>query len=395
MKHVHFTALFVLTIQVLNAQNIQSEKVEVQLLQMPRVLTEANDRTFSVKVNSPYSLTAEDIIAQSKVDHQKALDNYDNKVLESEREYQQKLKDYDLEVVKANQKFEKENEAFKNLSLLERLAIADKGGQPKLVTPAKPQYYKPYPPVYQQPNLDNYIIVDNNVLASQINVDGFKRGNPILDITIDIEATKFQDNAGQTFANQPTKLVVKYHNTEEVNTTFFTDFEFVASVPSNNINKPLEEKNYLKKVMAFLNGYLNDMYGYTEIKKQVEVEFVKNKGDYDDLEKAHIYVTTNLKKWQASSNPEDNKVASTNMQKGIDIWQQVLSKVEYKNSKAVYNAKIARYLYFNLIRLNMLFGNKAEAEKYLNQLQENLVYIKLSGSEEKELDVLEKAIYKK
>jgi hypothetical protein len=83
------------------------------------------------------------------------------------------------------------------------------------------------------------------------------------------------------------------------------------------------------------------------------------------------------------------------MQKGIDIWTSTLEKVEYKNSKADLNGKIAGFIYFNLIRLNLALNKKADAEKYLNQLQENLVYIKLSSDDERELKTIESSIYSK
>jgi hypothetical protein len=127
-------------------------------------------------------------------------------------------------------------------------------------------------------------------------------------------------------------------------------------------------------VMAFINQYLNEMYGYRATTKQVKILSVKNKGEYDDLERAHIYVTTNLKKLQADPDPTMNEIAFTNMQKGIDIWLQTLTKV---------------------MRVNLVLDKKKEAEKYLNQLQENLVDIKLSNEEERELNEVEKTIYKK
>ena len=88
------------------------------------------------------------------------------------------------------------------------------------------------------------------------------------------------------------------------------------------------------------------------------------------------------------------EVALNNMQKGIDIWNESLKRINYKDPKAEYNSKIARMIYFNLIRTNLALSKKEEAEKYLNQLQDNLVYIKLDYSEKIELDRLEKEIYK-
>ncbi len=387
--------LFVTFCINVNGQNINSDNIEIQLVQQPKTSFPPNARNYKVTVTSPYNLTKEDIIRQSKADHQKALDNYDKLVVESKKEHQQKLKDHAEEEKKAREKYDVEIAEFKKRTLLERLAMTDQGKDPKLILPAKPEYYKPSPPLYSEPNLNDYIIVDNAVLASQVSIAGLQRGGNYLDISIDIKATNFQDNAGQTYVNQPTKIIVKAEGVEKSNASFFNDFEFVSSSPTNNINRPLEEKKYLTKVMAFINQYLNEMYGYQAVKKTVKILSVKNKGSYDDLEKANIYVTTNLKKLQPDPDPDVNTIAFTNMQKGIDIWLQTLQKIEYKNSKADFNAKIAKFIFFNLMRINVALDRKTEAEKYLNQLQENLVDINLNNEEERDLNELEKLIYKK
>lgn len=388
-------ALIMVSTITLTAQNISSENVDFQILKAPKNTIEPANRLLKVTVTSPYNVTADDVIAKSKADHQAALDNYKNVVANSEKEFQEKLKDYDKDVISAKEKFELESAEFKKLSLLERMSMTDQGKNPRLVTPTKPVYYKPAPPVYQEPNLNNYIIVDNNVLSSQIKIDGFTKEGNYLDVAIDIQDVQFQDNAGQTFANQPTTLVVKENGVEKMNTKFFQEFKLISSSPSNNINKPLEEKNHLTKVVAFLNQYLNDNYGYQSMKKTVKLDKVKNKGQYDDLEKAHIYVTTNLKKLQPSE-PERSAAAMVSMQKGIDIWTETLKKVEFnKDSKSDFNSKIGEYIYFNLIRLNLALGNKKDAEKYLNEMQENLIGIKLSYDEQNELKALESEIYKK
>lgn len=379
----------------LSAQSISSENIEFLILKQPKEVIELANRQLKVTVTSPYNVTAEDVIAKSKADHQNDLSNYSTVLANSEKEFQQKLKDYDAEVVKAKEKFELESAEFKKLSLLERLTMTEQGKNPKLVNPTKPVYYKPQPPVYREPNLNDHIIVNNNVLSSQINVEGFTKEGNYLDVAVDIQPVHFQDNAGQTFANQPTTLVVKLNGVEKINTKFFQEYKFVSSSPTNNINKALEEKNHLNKVVAFLNQYLNDTYGFQSVKRTVKLDQVKNKGKYDDLEKAHIYVTTNLRKLQPSE-PERSAAAMMNMQKGIDIWLETLKKVDYsKGSKSDFNAKIGEFIYFNLIRLNLAMNKKAEAEKYLNEFQENLISVKLSYDEENELKRLENEIYKK
>lgn len=392
LTKLFLSSLILIAVSSVNAQSVSAEMVDFQMLKAPKFPIDASSRQFKVTVTSPYSLKTEDVIAQSKVDFQNSLKNYNQTVADSETDFKQKLVDYDVELAKAKEKFELESAEFKKLSLLERLSMTDQGKNPRLVNPSKPVYYKPQPPVYRDPNLNDYIIVDNNVLASQVAISGFTRDGGYIDINLDIQKLNFQDNAGQTFANQPTKLVVKVNGVEKINNIFFKDFAFISSAPTNNINKPLEEKNHLNKVMAFINQYLNDNFGYQSIKSSVKIQSVKNKGKFDDLERADIYVTTNLRKLNPQS-PEMTAAAMTGMQKGIDIWKETLTKVDYKDKKADFNNKIAEFMYFNLIRLHLALGKRTEAEKFLNEFQENQIYMKLSYDDENELKRLETSIY--
>lgn len=387
--------VLIFSMSKLNAQSISSENVEYEMLKSPKIFIEEPQRTFKVTVTSPYNITSEDIIEQSKLDFQNTLKNYDKVVKNSEIEYQQKLKDYDADVAKAKEKFELESAEFKKLSMLERMAITEQGKNPKLVTPARPEYYKPTKPIYYEPNLNDYIIINNNVLATQINIDGFNRDGNYVEVLLDIQKLNFQDNAGQTFANQPTKLVVYVNGIEKINSTFFKEYKFVSSSPSNNINKPLAEKNFLNDVVKFINSYLNENLGYQSVKSIIPILSVKNKnGKYDDLEKADIFIKTNLRKLNPQ-NPEMTNSAMVNIQKVMTTWKESLTKVDFKDKKADYNAKIAEFLYFNLIRLNLALNNKAEAEKFLNEMQENMIYMNLSSEDQNALKKIENEIYKK
>lgn len=395
---VSFLLTSVITLFIFNigfSQSINGEQVPFQVLKEPKISVEESNRKFKVTVTSPYNLTSDDIIAKSKTDFQDELRNFDKTVAKSEAEYQQKLKDHDAEVAAAKAKYELESAEFKKMSMLERLTMTEQGKNPKLVTPTKPQYYPPSKPVYREPNLNDYIIVNNSVLATQINIDGFSREGNYLDVFLDIQKLNFQDNNGQTYANQPTKLIVKVNGSEKINTSFFQEYKMVSSSPSNNINKPLTEKNFLNEVITTVNKYLNENFGYQSLSKSVTLLSVKNKnGKYDDLEKANIYITTNLRKLNPQ-NIEMSKAALAGMQKGTDIWVNTLQKIDYKDKKADFNAKIAEMVYFNLIRLNSAMGNKKEAEKWLNEMQENMIYMDLSYDDKNALKNIETEIYKK
>ena len=65
-----FTISFLITLNsfTLVAQNISSTLIEYEALKSPIFTTEESARTYKVAVTSPYNLTSEDVIAQSKVD---------------------------------------------------------------------------------------------------------------------------------------------------------------------------------------------------------------------------------------------------------------------------------------------------------------------------------------
>lgn len=327
----------------------------------------------------------------SKEDYQNQVNNYKANVETAKIEHQERLKDYEAEVKKLQEKFKLESAEYSKLSAVEKIATTN--GAPVLTLPSRPVLNIPPMPVYRQPDLRDALIVDNKILASQIDVAGFSKGGNYLDLQIEMERTNFQDNQGKTFANQPVRIIGKQNGVVKLDKTYFSDFAEIASVPTNEINLNGHEKSYLQRTMDRTRNIINDHFGYQTINSSVILETVKNKGDYDDLEKAYIYVTTNLKKLQAKSDYAPNKVAMENMQKGIDMWKVALSKVNYSDKKALYNQKIGEYLYFNLIRLNLALGNSKEAEKYLNELQEHLVDIKLSYDANLELKKLEQKIY--
>ncbi|MDQ0592924.1 tetratricopeptide (TPR) repeat protein [Chryseobacterium ginsenosidimutans] len=377
--------------QFLLAQRIDKETISFQLLKEPVFSTDLKDRTFTILIKSPYNITKDDVLRISKEEYQRKVDNYQTNVETAKTEHQERLKDYEAEVKKLQEKFKLESAEYSKLSAVEKIATTN--GAPVLRLPSRPVLNIPSIPLYKQPDLKDALIVDNKILASQLDVVGFSKGGNYLDIVIEMERTNFQDNQGKTFANQPVRIIAKQNGSVKLDKTYFSDFAEIASVPTNELNLNSHEKMYLQRMMDRARNIINDNFGYQMINSAVTLETVKNKGDYDDLEKAYIYVTTNLKKLQAKSDYAPNKVAMENMQKGIDVWKTALTKVNYNDKKALYNQKIGEYLYFNLIRLNIALGNYQEAEKYLNELQDHLVDIKLSYDANLELKRLEEKIY--
>lgn len=76
MKMTFFGMFLALCFTTASAQSISSETIEFQFMQQPKEIIDAGLRTYKVTVTSPYNLTADDVIKQSKEDHRYALSNY-------------------------------------------------------------------------------------------------------------------------------------------------------------------------------------------------------------------------------------------------------------------------------------------------------------------------------
>jgi hypothetical protein len=320
--------------------------------------------------------------------------NFANIIKESKVEFEEKLANYDDEVKLAKERYDQEMKDFKSLTLLERLAITDQGNQPKLKTPAKPTYVEPLEPQYVQPNLDDHLIFDNQVLADGIKLLGYEKGKDILFI-INISKMVFQDNAGQTFYSQPTTLKVM-KGVEQINEKVFdNEFEFLTSSSSNTINLERYEKDNVKKIMRNINTYINDEFGYIPVSKTIMIEYPKNKKrEYDNLENAKIQAISAYRKLNQDTSLADRAKAMSELEKVRDVWKSELEKVDYSDKKAIMNGNVSRIILFNLMRVDLTLKDRAQAEETLKLIQEHRIDLDLGYYEKEELVKLEEEVYK-
>lgn len=197
--------------QAVSAQRIDKETISFQVLKEPVYATDPKDRNYTVTVRSPYNITKEDVLRMSEEEYQRKADYYREDVESAKAEHQEKLKEYEEEVKKLQEKFKLESAEYNKLSAVEKIAAAN--GAPVLRLPARPALNIPPMPGYRQPDLKDALIVDNKILASQMEVAGFSKGGNDLELEIEMERTHFQDNQGKTFANQPVRIIGKQNGT--------------------------------------------------------------------------------------------------------------------------------------------------------------------------------------
>ena len=376
------------------AQRIQEEKITYFDIIKPKEQLDASIKGYRVIVNIPYTMTPEDVKAQSLSDFEAEKANYQNVLDQSKKDYQEKLDNYDAEVKQAKENYDAEMKNFKSLSLLERLALTDQGKKPTLKTPARPQYVEPTEPVYREPNLADYLIFDKDALGDNINLNGFEKGEGLL-FNIDLEKMEFQENAGQTFFKQPAKLTVLVNGQNIAEKTFGEESKFLTSSSTNTINLNRYEKDNVKKTLKTIEEYINSTYGYTPTQKTITIEFPKNrKREYDQLERAKITAISAFRKMTETATSDRRAIALRDLEKAEAIWAGELKKINYSDKKALYNATVAKSIYFNLLNIQTQLGQKDKAEATLSQMQEQLIDLNLSSSDEDRLAKLETQIYK-
>ncbi|WP_299101524.1 hypothetical protein [uncultured Winogradskyella sp.] len=386
------TALMVYTVGF--SQRAMYETVNYYDVKTPQNALDESINAYKVIVEIPYTLTEEEVRAQSLEEFEVKKANFDNVLKESKEEYEDKLAGYDDEVKKSEARYDKEMKDFKELSLIERLSLTDQGKKPKLIVPAKPRYVEPREPVYYEPNLNDHLIFDSQVLADGIKLSGYERGDGVI-FAINISKMVFQTNGGQTFYSQPTKLTVLNGATVIDEKSFDEEFKFLTSSSSNTINLDRYEKNNVNKIMNDINKYINTEFGFVPFSTAIKIGYPKNKKrEYDILENAKIKAISAYRKLKEDSSSETRDKVREDIMSIREIWKSELNKIDYKDKKAIMNKEVAKIIFFNLMNVDISLKDKNQAEETLSLMQEKRIDLDLSYDEKIRFTRLEERIYK-
>jgi hypothetical protein len=395
MKRNHLLVFTCIAISVSSfAQRALSEKISYFNVRTPNNPLEESIKNYKAIVETPYTLTVEELNTQSLAEFEVEKANHAQVIKDSEAEFEERVADHDEEVAKAEARYDKEIKNFKDLSLLERLALTDQGKKPQLKVPAKPSYVEPREPVYIQPNLDDHLIFDNQVLADNVELMGYKKGSDLL-IVINITKMAFQDNGGQTFYAQPTNLKVMKGATVIDEKNFDEEYQFLTSSNSNTINLERYEKNNVKKIMKDIGTYINEEFGFIPVASTITIEFPKNKKrEYDILENAKIKAISAYRKMKKDAPGDTRQRAIDELIVVRDVWKSELSKIDYKDKKALMNKDIAVMVFYNLMQVDISLKDKVQAEETLALLQERRIDLDLNYDEKNAFTKLEEQVYK-
>ncbi|MGC4130137.1 MAG: hypothetical protein QM564_11415 [Bergeyella sp.] len=393
MKKIFIGSIvMLLAFQSFKSQRILSEQVNSERLEEPKTKLNLGQNNYKFTIHIPYTMKAEDLEKVAKEEFQDKLANYDNVVKQSEIDYQEALKNHENDVKEAKEKFKLESDQFAKLSLLERLALTESGNKPQLKLPSKPVYVKPSKPTYQEPNISNYLIFDKNVMESKMELKGFNKGENGINFVIDFNNMEFQDNANQVYGKQPTVLKVMTGGNVVEEKVFSDDFELITSGSTNSIRRNYYENQNVNKILSQIQSYVNDVYGFKSKTIGSTIFYIKNKGEYDDLEKAKINAVSGFTKLKINNSADTKAKGLAEINKALETWKAKLPLVKFKDKDAIYNAVVGQAILFNLVGVYVDLNDKKSAEEYFQILQDNKIYMKLDYDDNRYYKLLETSI---
>jgi len=383
MKLINILTVLISMVLVLSASG---QKIEETVLKYEYVQQPSNPLTglasYSFTVATPYPENHDALLAQADKEFQERLDGYPAEVEEAKRMHAEREDNYADDVALAQYNFQLETEAFDNLNAIEKLALEE--GRPKLRMPSKPGPFRaPTEHTYIAPNTSTSIIFKTDVLAdTYLKLEGFVKGteNALIG-TVDMEAfdagateqksstEKVYNSSTKQYVDQttysyetavrrPTRLTLEFNGETIYNDIFEGTGEYSTTITRVSPNMFQIEKDNVSDILQIINTYLNEQYGFVNVPAVLTIRAPKNKGEFDDLEKAGKLAKRGI-------NPMGSSDGKAELTEAIQIWETVLGESDVNNKKARINGKVTQSIYQNLIEAAIYKEDFINAQDHL------------------------------
>ena len=383
MKLINILTVLISMFLVLSASG---QKIEETVLKYEYVQQPSNPLTglasYSFTVATPYPENHDALLAQADKEFQERLDGYPAEVEEAKRMHAEREDNYADDVALAQYNFQLETEAFDNLNAIEKLALEE--GRPKLRMPSKPGPFRaPTEHTYIAPNTSTSIIFKTDVLAdTYLKLEGFVKGteNALIG-TVDMEAfdagateqksstekvynsstKQYVDKTTysyETAVRRPTRLTLEFNGETIYNDIFEGTGEYSTTITRVSPNMFQIEKDNVSDILQIINTYLNEQYGFVNVPAVLTIRAPKNKGEFDDLEKAGKLAKRGI-------NPMGSSDGKAELTEAIQIWETVLGESDVNNKKARINGKVTQSIYQNLIEAAIYKEDFINAQDHL------------------------------
>lgn len=368
------------------AQRIEETVLKYEYTQKPlKPLTGLQSYDFTVV--TPYPENNDGLKEQAEKDYQKRLAAYPADVKAAEKMHAERVANYDSEVALAQENFRLETEAFDKLNALEKLALEE--GRPKLRMPSKPgPFVAPAEPKYIEPNTATSIVFKPGILAdTYLKLEGFEKGTAnALVGKVEMEAfdagqperkesskrvynsttKQYVDQktySYETAVRRPTRLTLEFNGQTIYNEIFGGTGEYTTVATPNSPNMYQMEKDNVSDILTKINVFINEQHGFVKVPSTLTIRAPKNKGDYDDLEKAGKLAKRGI-------NPMGSSDGKAELTEAIAIWTAALGESNLNDKKARIDNDVTQTLYQNLIEAAIFKEDFIKAQDYLILLGE-------------------------
>jgi hypothetical protein len=388
-----FTLIILLTTLTINAftQKVAMEKVTYDYIRLPLQSIDAEIKNYYTEIKKEYS---ESIMS-------KRLD-YERKFEQAKARYDQQLKYWLDEVDSIEMRYEAALEEYaerRGLSINSSAVINAPDAPKPLPYPRKPRKDFPEKPYFprdydltslerQFGEIEGYTRSQDNAISAQIILHGFQ-ANPVK-----IKETKSSSTVnGQSVTSKyysyefnfkhPMSLRVELpgqgvvfdemlkstlneRNYRTPKKSTMVELKYWWERNRENILKDLDEQ-LTKSNLQLIHDLLNSEFGYAKTDRTTKVCWAKgNKFNYDDLYNAYENAVAGYSILDDGIEKDD---AQEEIQKAIDIWENVVESYDPKQKKDRLTDKIISGIHYNLAEAYIWMDDYINAQKHLNRIE--------------------------
>lgn len=367
------------------AQKVKSDQVTYFYNKPPAVAVDKNVKNYQVVLEAAY-----------EAKNQQLLKAYEQAKREAADKYRKDLAEYPGLVKAANARYDKEMAEYNKKSLGTKIVETSLNGSTKPVKqlPNQP-YLATVPAPDLQPsydygalgstyiNLQGYQNCPENALKIVVSLYGYDHTQPR-------NMDEQQDNVRIGGGNTGTYKTTLYHTEfsyrhpmtvkvfgpdgkeqlsltpPELNT--YKIYKSEATSSPVRINSELLIKTSAEKILQenlkFINGLLNDKYGFSSVKRVATLYYIKNNdAEYQDMTTAFNEASSGLIMLQ-----QDQNAAKAKLDKACSLWNAALKEADPNNKKARINKDITLAIYFNLLEAYFAEGNVTDGQSTLEKM---------------------------
>lgn len=365
-------------------QKLKEEKISYSYNRLPSASI-AGVKNYQVVAEAAYEAKNNQLLADYKEQKKEAIDKYNRELAV----YANLVKTANESYGKAMAEYNKKTVGKK---IVEQSLLASGKPQKEIIT-------KPYLESVEQPKLQS-VYDYNTILSTYVKLEGYQPdpSNALKIVvlfygfdntqprSIGEEMTNVSSGSGKTSTyksivyhtefsyRHPMAVKVYDPSGKEVLSVTPPELNSYKIYKSGNSDRQLmsnnellikqNEERVLQVNLTFINNLLNDKYGYSSVKRDATLNYIKNgDSEYPDLTMAFNEASSGLLMLQ-----QDGPSAVAKLKNANEIWNKALTESDLSNKKARINKEITLAIYFNLLECQFAVGDALGGQNTLGKL---------------------------